>query len=231
MGENAGLTVLLTGFSAFPGTRANPTQALAEALRLRKARFARCGIRLETRVLPVVYAAIAPAIAKHVAALEPDVILHFGVATRRPHICVETRARNRVSTVYCDAAGRQAAMATIIPSGPSFAKVRLPAAEIAAAVRHSGCACVLSHNAGTYLCNAAFYLSLARPEATSVGFIHVPRLRSPHSRRPSAAALTMPKLLRAAEAVVWRAAVAARRQRPPSRSPARAMLEMGAALA
>jgi pyroglutamyl-peptidase len=242
IGETAALTVLVTGFSAFPGTHANPTEALARALHSCKARFARRGIRLEPRVLPVVYSAVGPAIAKHIDALAPDIILHFGVATRRKEICVETIARNRVSTLHCDAAGRQAGRASILPGGPSIAKVRVPAVEIATAVRRSGCPSRLSNDAGGYLCNAAFYLSLTAshaaraPQIAHVGFIHVPRLRSPNHRRSATQGRqrpTLPALVRAAEIAILQAAIAARRNRqiPPTHRVAAPVRETSAAFA
>jgi pyroglutamyl-peptidase len=206
-------TVLLTGFTTFPGARTNPTEALAIVLQQRRARFAKLGIALETRVLPVVYSTIAPAIAEHVDALSPDLILHFGLAARRSHICVETVARNRLNTIHADADGRLSPSATILRGGPSFIRARIATTEIVAALRRSGYFCRLSNDAGDYLCNAAFYLSLTAPHAPHVGFIHVPHLRSinrrmsGHTARP-----TLPGLLRAVETAILVAAKAARRQ-------------------
>lgn len=207
------LTVLVTGFSTFPGARTNPTEALAAVLPRRRARFAQLGITLEARVLPVVYSTIAPAIAEHVQALSPDLILHFGLAARRSHICIETVARNRLNTVHADAAGRLSPSATILRGGPSFVRARVATTEIVAALRRSGYFCRLSNDAGDYLCNAAFYLSLTAPHAPQVGFIHVPRVR-PLSRRTNGhlSQPTMPGLLRAVELAIIAAAKAARRQ-------------------
>ena len=52
-------TVLVTGFGAFPGAPRNPTQELMARLQRHKARFTRLGVRLETRVLPVVFSDIS----------------------------------------------------------------------------------------------------------------------------------------------------------------------------
>ncbi len=216
IGEKTALTVLLTGFSAFPGAHSNPTEALVAALDKRKACFARRGIRLEPRLLPVVYSAIEPANAQHVDAFSPDIILHFGLAARSSCISIETLARNRVSAIHCDAAGRQAEDISILRSGKFFAKARVPTAEIAAALRRAGFACRLSHDAGDYLCNAAFYLSLATRHAACVGFVHVPLLQTANRLRSdqrSRQIPTMQGLLRAAEIIILVAAKAARRSR------------------
>ena len=215
--EQPTLTVLLTGFSAFPGARSNPTEALVSAFHRRRAHFARNGIRLEARVLPVVYSVIAPAIAHHVKTVSPDIILHFGLAARRSHISVETLARNRVNAIHWDAAGRQTKSVNVLRGGPSFSRARIAVDEIAAALRRAGFACRLSNDAGDYLCNAVFYLSLATPHAPFVGFIHVPSLRPLHRRSPGQKRrrLTLPGLLRAAELTIFVAVKAAWRNRAP----------------
>jgi pyroglutamyl-peptidase len=213
-GGGKDLTVLLTGFSAFPGAPSNPTEALVAALHRRKAYFSRFGIRLELRVLPVVYATIAPIIAEHVKALSPEVVLHFGLAGTRPCISIETLAHNRLSRIDPDADGRFAKQATIRHRGAASTKARLPVGKIAAALRRTGCACQLSRDAGDYLCNAAFYLSLANRHVRHVGFIHVPCLHSAHRQTSGPTnrhSLTMPRLLRAAEIIVLTTAKAARR--------------------
>jgi pyroglutamyl-peptidase len=206
-------TVLVTGFTSFPGARTNPTEALATILPKRQARFAKLGITLEARILPVVYATIAPAIAEHVRALSPDLILHFGLAARRSHICIESVARNCLNTIHADADGRLSPSATIRRGGPAFVRARIATTEIVAALRRSGHFCRLSNDAGDYLCNAAFYLSLTAPHAPHVGFIHVPHVRSLNRRTHGPLPrLTMPGLVRAAETAIIVAAKAARRE-------------------
>ncbi len=201
------LTVLATGFGAFPGARHNPSADLMVALERRKARFAGFGIKLETRVLPVLYAEIAPRLAKLAAEVKPRAILHFGLAGQRKLISIETRAFNRVSLVAPDAGGAQAREFRLVPKGAAILQAHVPAAQILAALRCAGIASYLSRDAGTYLCNAALYHSLAAPEPPYVGFIHIPwpARRGGH---PSFA-----EIVRAAEIAILQAAVAARRER------------------
>lgn len=222
--KQAPVSVLLTGFSAFPGAPVNPTEDLALALHRRRASFARYGIKLETRVLPVVYSAIGPAIARHARALAPDVILHFGLAAERSWISIEMLARNRVNTMYPDAAGHRSKNSKLMQGGPSKRRARVPVAEIAAALRCAGYPCRLSKDAGDYLCNAAFYLSLATPYAPHVGFIHVPPLRAQEGRFMAGGRsnLTLPQLVRAAERAIVTAAAAARRARVAQKPAGRA---------
>jgi pyroglutamyl-peptidase len=210
------LTVLATGFGAFPGAKHNPTVDLIAALRRREGRFARFGIKLETRVLPVLYAETAQRLAKLAAEIAPDAILHFGLAGRRKSISVETRARNRASRLYPDAGGKCAGRLSLVPGGAAIVKARVPAAQIVAALRSAGIASRLSQDAGAYLCNAAFYHSLVAPNPASVGFIHVPWPAAAREQRSSGRSSVRPtfaKIVKAAEIAILEVARAARRER------------------
>ncbi|HLH12237.1 MAG TPA: pyroglutamyl-peptidase I [Methylovirgula sp.] len=200
------LSFLVTGFGAFPGAKYNPTMDLMAVLARRKERFARLGIRLETRVLPVSYAEIGPRLATLAAEIHPDAILHFGLAGRRKWISIETRAINRLHELNPDADGAYARAAEIVSDGPRVLRARAPVMQIAAALRRAKVATRLSQDAGRYLCNAAFYHSLLKPHAPSVGFIHVPR---PGFSRPSFAAI-----VKSAEIAILITAVATRRFQP-----------------
>jgi pyroglutamyl-peptidase len=201
------LTILATGFGAFPGARHNPSADLMAALERRTARFAAFGIKLETRVLPVLYAEIAPRLAKLAAEVKPDAILHFGLAGRRKTISIETRASNRVSLLVSDAGGARAPGFCLLPNRAAIVHARIPAAQILAALRRAGIASHFSRDAGTYLCNAALYHSLAAREPPHVGFIHIP-WPAGHGGRPSFA-----EIVKSAEIAILETAVVARRER------------------
>jgi len=177
------VTILVTGFGAFPGAPTNPTEALIARLEKLKPRLARLGIRLELAVLPVVYGETQDRLATAIAQTAPDAILHFGLAGRRTAISVETRALNRLSILRADAAGARAAQPGIVKGGSSVAKSRLPAGRIAAALRHAGFPAYLSIDAGDYICNQTLYLSLTQSAVPLVGFIHVPPLMHQKSAR------------------------------------------------
>src|SRR5947209_15127576 len=103
------LTILVTGFSAFPGAPVNPSAAIVMRLLRRHARrFRLHGIRLQTAILPVVYDEVARELGELVARTHPDAILHLGLASRRKQVSVETRAVNRITTLHPDAARRRA---------------------------------------------------------------------------------------------------------------------------
>ncbi len=210
-------TFLVTGFSAFPGARRNPTVDLIAALQHRKARFASFGIKLELRVLPVLHAEIGPRLANLSAEIKPDAILHFGLAGRRKSISVETRARNRVSRLHPDAGGTCADGFSLVPGGAAIVSAGVPVAQIVAALRRAGIASRLSQDAGTYLCNAAFYHSLVARHPASVGFIHIPwpaaARRDRRSSTYSSSRPTFAEIVKAAEIAILEVATAARRER------------------
>jgi pyroglutamyl-peptidase len=66
----------------------------------------------------------------------------------------------------------------LVPGGPAAYQTALPLADWAQEIRASGIPCQVSYHAGTYLCNAVFYLSqhIARERGlkTQATFIHLP---------------------------------------------------------
>lgn len=193
-------SVLVTGFGAFPGAPTNPTRVLLRRLERHARRFERLGIDLCCAELPVVYDEIDDRLAEAVARCGPDIILHLGLASRRRHLSVETRACNRAGPLHPDAAGRRPNGARLAPAGPAHLRARWPAAQVVAALRREGLDARPSMDAGDYVCNATLYASLAADMAPRVGFLHVPRV---HARgRPRAGRPTMDQLARASVAAV-----------------------------
>jgi len=186
------LVILVTGFGAFPGAPENPTQLLMRTLAAQERRLACYGVKLERRVLPVVFDEIESQLQSQIAETAPDAILHFGLAARRRTISIETRAVNCLGFMHPDAAGRFAKTRSVVPNGTFTSKARVPAGRLDAALRRAGMASTLSIDAGDYVCNQTFYLSLAMAAKTqrSVGFIHVPKM-APSVLAKAAAILIM----------------------------------------
>jgi len=173
-----GPVILVTGFGAFPGARQNPTALLMHQLAAVERRLARLGVKLERRVLPVVYDEIGPKLKGLIADVAPDAILHFGLAGRRRAISIETRAVNYMGVLHPDAAGRRVKNRSVLPEEPFARPARIPARQLDAVLRRAGVRSGLSNDAGDYVCNQTFYLSLAMAEGTNrrAGFIHVPKM-------------------------------------------------------
>ncbi len=203
-------TVLITGFSPFPGAPFNPTEPLAaELARRRHPAFA--NVRRVAHVFQVSYEAVDRELPALLAREQPDALIMFGLAGRTEHVRVETRARNALTRLIPDAGGAVPVATTIVPGAPATMPLRAPVQRLVSAARAAGVPTAPSHDAGRYLCN---YLCWRAAEASRSGaprlvtFIHVPRLRPARTwsrERP----LTLDDLTRAGEAIL-RAAIAAR---------------------
>jgi pyroglutamyl-peptidase len=168
------IRVLVTGFGPFPGVRENPTATIIAALEKYRPRLSRLGIELTLEVLPVTYAEIAPRLDALAKRINPDAILHLGLARRRKVMCIETRAVNRLSLLHRDARKISPPGMRVVPGAPHVLKSTFPAALVSAALGHAGYMSRLSINAGRYVCNQTLYLSLALFPGRPVGFIHIP---------------------------------------------------------
>lgn len=176
--KSARTRVLLTGFGAFPGAPANPTERIVQRIARRHARHRlRRDIDLHTAILPVVYAGTGRRIRRLLDEHRPDIVIHLGLAARRRELSVETRARNRLSIVHPDAEGRLSGSHAVLPGRPAQRRSRWPAARLVNVMRRTGAPSRASIDAGDYLCNQALFLSLEMHDGPC-GFVHVPRLRN-----------------------------------------------------
>lgn len=170
--------VLVTGFGPFPGVRFNPTAPLAERLATLR-RPALAGVIRTSHVFPTTYAGVEKELPALLAEVRPDVILLFGLATRTPYLRIETRALNRRSALFPDAQGCHPATWTITPHAAIAVPGNAPHHRLVAAARRTNVPVRLSRNAGTYLCNFAYWraLELSARDGSLVQFIHVPPVR------------------------------------------------------
>ena len=198
------ISVLVTAFGAFPGAPVNPTMAIAAALKRRSAALRRAGIILETAVMPVEFAGTRERLETLFARTRPDVVLHLGLAGRRKTVSVETRALNRLTILYPDAARKRAGSMQVEAGAPFVRRSRFAAGQLVHTISRAGAPAQLSIDAGQYLCNQVLYLSLGL-HAGVCGFIHVPRprrLRAPGGRREGNRRPGLADLGRAIEAAV-----------------------------
>jgi pyroglutamyl-peptidase len=186
-------SLLVAGFGAFPGHAVNPAQKIVETLRKRKKAFALAGIDLHVAVLPVEHFALSPLLCRLFAQTSPDAVLLLGVAARRKKLSVETLARNRVSILRPDAAKHCAWSRFIVHGGPEFLRGAGPAPRLAALARKNGVSAALSRDAGDYLCNESFFLSLLMDRRAC--FIHLPDWRGRRLDRAGRAIEAMAKAL------------------------------------
>jgi pyroglutamyl-peptidase len=206
------VTIVITGFSAFPGAPFNPTEPLVQELaRRRHPAFA--NVRRVSHVFRVSYEAVDRELPALLERERPDALIMFGLAVRSRHVRIETRARNTLTRAVPDVGGHLPLSGTILAGGPAALPLRAPAQRLLMAARSTGLPAALSRDPGHYLCN---YLCWRAAEAARCGaprvasFIHVPylhRAQIHHSGRPR---LSLDDLADAGEAILRAAIPAAR---------------------
>jgi pyroglutamyl-peptidase len=164
------LRVLLTGFEPFGGESVNPSW---EAVRL-VAADPPPGVDLRVERLPCVFDTVAATLLAAAAAHRADVVLCVGQAGGRAEVAVERVAVNLADARIPDNAGAQPADAAVVPGGPAAYFATVPVKACVAAARRAGVPTVVSHSAGTFVCNAVLYAALHAAAAPRVGFVHVP---------------------------------------------------------
>jgi pyroglutamyl-peptidase len=105
---------------------------------------------------------------------EYDYVLHLGQAPGSACVQLERVGLNVAGPVGRDGAEPPC----LIEDGPVAYQSRLPLADWAAHLRSQGIPAVVSYHAGTYLCNAALYLThhftAQGGHKTQAAFIHLP---------------------------------------------------------
>jgi pyroglutamyl-peptidase len=164
--------VLLTGFGPFPGVAENSSGWLAETLAARKLAH---DVELHGYVLPTEWNAVAAFAPDLHSALQPHVMIHFGVSPSARSLRIERSAHNQTAPRH-DASGRLPVTPAISPAGTARIDTGLPVSEIAAHLRAQGFAASASPSCGRYLCNFLYYRSLewAQAQGRNALFVHVP---------------------------------------------------------
>jgi pyroglutamyl-peptidase len=196
--------VLVTGFEPFGSYDVNPSAEVVRALERRPA----SGVQLETAVLPVVYGAAADALARAVAAADPDVVIALGQGEDSGSITVERVALAVSTAEEPDSSGRLGRDAARIAGAPDAYRSTLPVEAIVAALQRAGVPAAASDDAGGYVCNHVFFelmhlLATERPQ-TIGGFVHLPHLSGAEDQRGGT--MEVDRLVAAVESIVATAA-------------------------
>ena len=175
--------VLTTGFGPFEDCERNPSREVAERLEAEPAP----GLRFVSRVLPVSFERAPAEIDRFLEEWsgkeeEPALFMALGVQ-RDPGYRLEVRARARfLRDDRPDTDGVNAVEARL-RDGPHDGPDRfttLDLEELVRALRHRGVNdAVVSHDAGGYVCECAYFRVLERvsDRGFSALFVHVPPLR------------------------------------------------------
>lgn len=221
----ASTCVVVTGFAPFGGDEENPSRLVARALDASRVQ----GLRVVSAELPVAAAALPAALAP-LWDLEPAAILHLGLAGRRAQVAVERIAVNLYDFHLPDNAGERLHDVPIVPDAPAAYWATLAVPATVHALRHAGVPAYASLSAGSFLCNAALYLSLHHLARTGrqhvpCGFLHLPYLPAQAAAKGADVASLPLDLMVEAARIALEGAVQLRRARdpvawPPAPSPA-----------
>lgn len=166
--------ILVTGFEPFGGHPSNPSEEIAKAVDDRVVG----GQAVRAVILPVHHVEAARAAERLLAELDPQAVLHVGLAAGRARIALERVAVNVMDYEVADNAGYQARGEPCEPGGPAAYFSTLPLPAILEAFTREGIPAYLSNTAGTYLCNQTLYATLHTVVASHgralAGFMHVP---------------------------------------------------------
>jgi len=211
-GQKKRLRLLVTGFGPFPGVADNPSAWLVR--RLRRAGFAAAhtGVTPAFAVFPTEWGALPRVHALTLSRTRPDLVVHFGVSACARAFHIEALARNHADG-RADARGHQTSASMIAPRAPEVLETSLPVGKIVARLQGRGLPARASDDAGGYICNMTYFLTLAlglRGLSTPVAlFVHIPPFE--------AGALTPGQLLAGARAVISQAIYQAREYSAPAR--------------
>ena len=160
-------TVLLTAFEPYDRWTTNASALALTAI----SSDTPPGLDIATRVLPVDYEIVKRQLAEELAA-DYDFVLHLGQAPGSTCIQLEAVGLN----IACPPG--HSGDRPLCADGPLAYRSALPLARWADVIRGQGIPAEVSFHAGTYLCNAALYLTHYYSERmdlkTQAAFIHLP---------------------------------------------------------
>lgn len=217
---NARLRVLITGFGPFPGAPFNPTERLVTRLmQLRRPAFA--DIERIAHIFRVTYGDVDRDLPLLLAEHRPDVLLMFGLAARTPHVRIETRAQNAITTIWPDAGHTRIGLGKIAPGAADALTFGPHNARLLRAALKTDVPAKSSRNAGRYLCNylcwRAIEAGAASQEPPLAAFIHVPLVpRGTVSHRKGVSRVSFEQLVDAGEAILFEMMRTARSSRAHS---------------
>jgi pyroglutamyl-peptidase len=171
-----GQRMLITGFGPFPGVTENPSAWLAKTLAAHLSARAKA-VDVRAAVFPTEWEHVRDHAPPLLERLSPDIVLQFGVSRRAQGFVVERSAHNTCMD-RDDATGSRPSKACIVTGGAARQDTAMPVSSLVDHLRRSGVPATPSANAGRYLCNQLYYLSLdwaaRRAPAPLVGFVHIP---------------------------------------------------------
>jgi pyroglutamyl-peptidase len=190
-------TALVTGFAPFGDESVNPSQLIAQELDGQTI----AGHRVVGATLPTEFASSLLVLDDLLRRHRPALVLAVGQAGGRAEISLERIAVNLIDARIPDNTGAQPIDVAVVEKAPNAYFSTLPLKAILAELRQAGIPAVLSHSAGTFVCNQVFFgLAHAlqrRRKRVRGGFVHVPYLPEQAARHAGAPSLPLPVMIEA----------------------------------
>ena len=175
------MTILVTGFSSFPGVPVNPCETVLKWV------DELCDTKhVRTKLLPVSYAQSVAEVAVFIKELHPTFLVHFGVSRRAKGIQIEKVAYNARRAQIPDIDQQWYNGTPIVREIEYEAAIhtKVPVQNLIASVQsvlptHDGTLSITeSNDPGRYVCNNLYWNSLYKhPEIPSI-FVHIPMMDS-----------------------------------------------------
>jgi pyroglutamyl-peptidase len=176
--------LLLTGFVPFLEFKVNPTEEIAKALDGKVIG----NYEVVGRVLPVEFNQTAVKATEFYEEVQPDAVIHLGLAGGRSKITPERIAIN-CSDGAPDNTGVVLQDAVIEEEGPDSYFSTLPVRQFVNVLQENNYPAQISNSAGTYLCNFVMYNTLhyiqKNKKKTIAGFVHIPASHELSIQQPS----------------------------------------------
>ena len=169
-------TILILGFSKFPGVPYNPAEGLVRHL-AETNWTPDPTVAVDYQVLSTTFAAAEQVTAKIHCQKPYDLILAFGVDAQADGFQLERVARNFVSMQKLDADGVTSTNPLIEKQGPEFLLSHVDVSGLADTLNAQGYRCRVSEDAGDYVCNFLYFkLLLKSRDSGDILFVHIPQI-------------------------------------------------------
>lgn len=212
MSQQPQQTVLLTGFDPFGGDSINPSWLAVERLHGEVV----AGHRVIGVQLPTSFARAPRVLRNAIRKNAPSLILCIGQAGGRATLSLERVAINISDARIVDNDGAQPVDTRVVRSGPAAYFTTLPIKTMCAELHAAGIPAEISQTAGTFVCNAVFYVLMHRQakarSPARAGFIHIPYLPEQAISHPGAPSLPLETVI-AGLRVMVAAALSTRKDR------------------
>ncbi|XP_066096480.1 LOW QUALITY PROTEIN: pyroglutamyl-peptidase 1-like protein [Saccopteryx bilineata] len=165
--------VVVTGFGPFRQHLVNPSwEAVKELSKLGLGKDAEAELR--TLELPVDYRAVKQRITRIWEDLQPQLTVHVGLDAAARAVVLEQRGRN-LGYRETDVRGFRPEGSVAVPDGPEVIESRVDMKALSRRVVVDGVEVTFSRDAGRYVCDYTYYLSLYHGHGCAA-LIHVPPL-------------------------------------------------------